>query len=154
MRFGFIISLIFAILVALFGIQNAAVISVNFFSTKFYISLALIIFVSAIIGAIVVTLLGLQKEFTLSRGNKQLTKKANDFQTEIENSKNQNVSLKIENETFKNKTEELESKIKDLETKVQDLDSKNDTLNTDINVLNIEISRLMTDSTSETIILK
>ena len=154
MRFGFIISLIFAILVALFGIQNAAVISVNFFSTKFYISLALIIFVSAIIGAIVVTLLGLQKEFTLSRGNKQLTKKTNDFKTEIENSKNQNVSLKIENETFKNKTEELESKIKDLETKVQDLDSKNDTLNTDINVLNIEISRLMTDSTSETIILK
>ena len=154
MRFGFIISLIFAILVALFGIQNAAVISVNFFSTKLYISLALIIFVSAIIGAIVVTLLGLQKEFTLSRGNKQLTKKAKDFQTEIENSKNQNVALKIENETFKNKTEELESKIKDLETKVQDLDSKNDTLNTDINVLNIEISRLMTDSTSETIILK
>jgi uncharacterized membrane protein (DUF106 family) len=79
--------LIFAILVALFGIQNAAVISVNFFSTKFYISLALIIFVSAIIGAIVVTLLGLQKEFTLSRGNKQLAKKAKNFESEIESSK-------------------------------------------------------------------
>ena len=96
MRIGFIISLIFAIIVALFGIQNATVISVNFFSTKFDISLALVIFVSAIIGAIIVTLLGLQKEFKLSRGNKQLTKKADKFQTEIEICKNENVALKTE----------------------------------------------------------
>lgn len=103
MRIGFIISLVFAIIVAVFGIQNAEIISVNFFSTKVNISLALIIFVSAIIGAIVVTLLGVQKEFTLKRGNKRLAKKADNFQSEIEICKNENVALKIENEANKNK---------------------------------------------------
>ncbi|MGV8980864.1 LapA family protein [Clostridium sp.] len=160
MRFGFIISLIFAILVALFGIQNSTIISINFFSTKFNISLALIIFISVIIGAIIVTLLSLQKEFTLSRGNKQLTKKAKNFETEIETSKNENVALTIENETFKSKTEALETKTQDLETKIQALETKvevlgttNNTLSNEINTLNIENTQLNTLSENETISL-
>lgn len=147
MRFGFIISLLFAIIVALLSIQNATVISVNFFSQKFYISLALIIFVSVVIGAIIVTLLGLQKEFKLSRGNKRLTKKANNFQAEIENYKNENVDLKIENEALK-------SEAKALETKIEALEANNKIINDEISVLTIEIDRLNTISTSETIILK
>lgn len=75
MRIGFIISLLFAIVVTLFGIQNAAIIPVNFFSAQFSISLSLIVFVSAIIGAIIVTLFSLQKEFLLYLGNKRLTKR-------------------------------------------------------------------------------
>ena len=152
MRFGFIISLLFAILVALFGIQNAAVIPVNFFSTKFYISLALIIFVSAIIGAIVVTLLGLQKEFTLRRGNKRLLKKADNYQSEIAVSKNENVALKIENETFINKTETLKTKSEALITKIEALEIKNRNLNDKINVLNIENTRLKTISSNKIIL--
>ena len=140
MRVGFIISLVFAIIVALFGIQNSAVISVNFFSTKFYISLALIIFVSAIIGAIVVTLFGLQKEFTLSRGNKRLTKKADNFQIKFENYKSENADLQIENETFKSKAEALQILIEALET-------KNKTFSDEITSLNIEIQRLNAIST-------
>jgi len=140
MRIGFIISLIFAIVVALFGIQNATIISVNFFSAKFYISLALIIFVAAIIGAIIVTLLGLQKEFRLSRGNRQLTKKADKFQTEIEDYKSENVTLKIENQDLKSKKDASET--------------SNKILNDEINELKIEINRLNTNSTNETIILK
>ena len=135
MRIGFIISLIFAILVALFGIQNASVIPVNFFSTKFYISLALIIFVSAIIGAIVVTLLGLQKEFSLSRGNRRLTRKADDFEMKYENYKSENSAFKIEIETLKSKAESLQIIIEALET-------KNKTFNDEITSLNTEIKRL------------
>ncbi|MBU3179159.1 LapA family protein [Clostridium estertheticum] len=97
MRIGSIISLIFAIIIASFGIQNAAVIPVNFFFTKFHISLALIIFASAIISAIVVTLLGLQKDFSLSRGNKLLTRKADDFKIKFETYKSENSAFKIEN---------------------------------------------------------
>lgn len=126
MRIGFIISLIFAIIIALFGIQNAAIISVNFFSAKFYISLALIIFVAAIIGAIVVTLLGVQKEFKLSRGNKLLTKKADNFEIKFENYKKENSSLKIENETFKSKIEALQTLIEALEIKNKTLDDAMD----------------------------
>lgn len=83
MRLGFIISLIFAAIVALFGIQNSSVITVNFFSTTFKISLALIIFIATIIGAIIVALLGLKKEFILSRGNKQLSKKLKIFKLRL-----------------------------------------------------------------------
>ena len=150
MRFGFIISLIFAILVALFGIQNAAVISVNFCSTKLNISLALVIFVSAIIGAVISTILGLQKEFSLSRGNRRLTKDADNFQARLETCKNDNVSLKIENETFKIKSEALESKTEDLESKIDTLETNNKNKIDEINVLNIEIARLNIISSSET----
>ncbi len=117
MRIGFIISLIFAIIVATFGIQNSAVISVNFLSTTIDISLALIIFISTIIGAIIVTLLGLKKEFTLSHGNKVLTKKANTFQNEIEAHKNENLALETEIEALKSKIEDLEIRNKNLDVK-------------------------------------
>ena len=141
MRIGFIISLIFAILVALFGVQNSEIISVNFFSTKFYISLALIIFISAIIGAIIVTLFGLQKELTLILGNKRLAKKADKFETKVEFSEKENSNLKIQNESLMSKTESLQIIIEALET-------KNKTFNDEISSLNIEIKRLNTTSTS------
>jgi len=125
MRFGFIISLVFAIAVAIFGIQNSAVISVNFFSTNINISLALIIFISTIIGAIIVAMLGLKKELTLSHSNKQLTKKAKNFQDEIEVQKDENVSLKNENQNLKNKVEDLETKIKTINDEMNSLKTEN-----------------------------
>jgi putative membrane protein len=138
MRIGFIISLIFAIIVTLFGIQNASITTINFFSAKFDVSLSLVIFISAIIGAIIVTLLGLQKEFVLSRGNKRLTKKANNFEDEIETIKSENTDLKVENETYKNKIELLES---------------NNKISTDeISTLNVEIKRLNASPKDEIIL--
>ncbi|MGH4121118.1 LapA family protein [Clostridium sp.] len=138
MRIGFILSLIFAIIVTLFGIQNASITTINFLSAKFDVSLSLVIFISAIIGAIIVTLLGLQKEFVLSRGNKRLTKKANNFEEEIETIKSENTDLKVENETYKNKIELLEA---------------NNKISTDeISTLNVEIKRL-NDNPKDEIIL-
>jgi len=147
MRIGFIISLIFAIIIALFGIQNSSVISVNFFSTKFSMSLALIIFISVIIGAIVVTLFGLQKEFTLLRDNKRLTKKSNSDQNKFETLENENSSLKVENET-------LSSKTKSLQTIIEALELKNKTLNDEITSQDIEIKRINTISTNKPDLLK
>jgi uncharacterized integral membrane protein len=138
MRIGFIISLIFAIIVTLFGIQNATIITVNFFSAQFDVSLSLVIFVSAIIGAIIVTLFSLQKEFMLSRGNKRLTKKADNFQDEIETIKSENTDLKVENETYINKIELLETNGK--------------VLTDEISTLNIEIQRLNSSDKDEIIL--
>lgn len=138
MRIGFIISLIFAIIVTLFGIQNASITTINFFSAQFDVSLSLVIFVSAIIGAIIVTLFSLQKEFVLSRGNKRLTKKADNFENAIEIIKNENTDLKVENENFKNKIELLETNGK--------------ILTDEISALNIEVNRL-NSSPKEEIIL-
>lgn len=137
MRIGFIISLVFAIIVALFSIQNAAVIPVNFFSTTMNISLALVIFVSAIIGAIIVTLFGVKKEFLLNRGNKRLSKKAEDFQGEVETYRSENLSLRSEKDNFKKEREDLEA--------------KNKSLSSEIAELNIEIKRLNTISSTKTI---
>ncbi len=125
MRFGFIISLVFAIVVAIFGIQNAEVITVNFFSTQINISLALIIFISTIIGAIIVSMLGLRKELSLSHGNKVLTKKAKNFENEIETQKDENVSLKNDNENLKNKVADLETQIKTINEEMISLKAEN-----------------------------
>jgi uncharacterized integral membrane protein len=138
MRIGFIISLVFAIIVTLFGIQNASITTVNFFSAHFNVSLSLVIFVSAIIGAIIVTLFSLQKEFILSRGNKRLSKKADNFENTIETIKSENTDLKLENETYKNKIELLETNAK---------------ISTDeISALNIKIQRLNTSDKDEIIL--
>ncbi|MCJ7687854.1 MAG: hypothetical protein MUO60_00780, partial [Clostridiaceae bacterium] len=89
------------------------------------------------IGAIIVTLLGLQKEFVLSRGNKRLTKQANNFEAEIETIKSENTDLKVENETYKNKIELLEA---------------NGKISADeISALNIEIKRLNSSPKDEII---
>jgi uncharacterized integral membrane protein len=131
MRFGFIISLVFAIIVAIFGIQNSTVISVNFFSTSINISLALLIFTSTIIGAIIVSMLGLKKELSLSHGNKLLTKKVKNYENEIEILKDENVSFKNENENLKNKVEDLELKIKTITDEMNSFKAENQQLNKD-----------------------
>lgn len=138
MRIGFIVSLVFALIIAIFGIQNAIVISVNFFFTKINISLALIIFISAIVGAIIVTLLGIKKDFTLSRGFRQLTKKTALIKTEFEICKNENMTLNDE--------------IKSYNIKIKTLETKNKIFNDEVDALNIEIIRLSTISLTKTTI--
>jgi uncharacterized integral membrane protein len=59
MSWKFVLSLFFSLVVAIFAIQNAEVVSVNFLFKKVAISQALIILVSAILGAVIVALLGL-----------------------------------------------------------------------------------------------
>lgn len=100
MRIGFILSLIFAIIVTIFAIQNSAVITVNFLFTKVEISLALIIFISAIIGAIIVTFLGLRRELSLKHNGKALESKVSELEksnsllkAEIENLKESNNAI-------------------------------------------------------------
>lgn len=86
LEFKFIISLIFAVLVAIFAIQNAGNVEVKFFLANFTISQAVVILGSAIIGAIIVLLLGLIKQIRLNLKIKQLTK-------EIDSLKKDNHSL-------------------------------------------------------------
>ncbi|PRR80152.1 Lipopolysaccharide assembly protein A [Clostridium liquoris] len=94
MQIGFILSLVFAILVAIFAIQNSSVIVVNFLFAKVEISQALIIFISAILGAVIIMLLGLRREFNLKHNNKQLTKKINEMELESLNLSKENKELK------------------------------------------------------------
>lgn len=72
MRGTFIILLIFALLVTIFTVQNATVITVKFFMWEVNVSLALIILICLMIGAIVTIFLGIKKEIKLKKENKKL----------------------------------------------------------------------------------
>lgn len=74
MEFKFIISLLFSVLVAIFAIQNAGNVEINFLFTKFTISQAVVILGSTIIGALIVLLLGFIKQIKQNMKIKQLNK--------------------------------------------------------------------------------
>lgn len=89
MRVGFIVSLIIALLVSIFAIQNAQAISINFLFAKVNVSLAIIIILSVIVGAVIVTAIGLKREIN----SKKLLK----------NQKAELEKMRAENEMMKNK---------------------------------------------------
>ena len=84
MSWKFVLSLIFALIVAVFAIQNAESVGVTLLFKKTEISQALIILISAVLGALIVAFLGLISQMKLKaaiRENKkiiaQLEKQAN-----------------------------------------------------------------------------
>ena len=56
MSWKFVLSLLFALVVAVFAIQNAAAVDVQFLKWEVSISQALIVLIAAIIGALIVLL--------------------------------------------------------------------------------------------------
>ncbi|MCY6369285.1 LapA family protein [Clostridium ganghwense] len=83
MRIGFILSLLFGVIVTIFAVQNAETVSINFFSNSIKISQALVIFISAISGALIITLLGLYREFRMKLKIRQQTKIISQLEKEI-----------------------------------------------------------------------
>jgi uncharacterized integral membrane protein len=72
MQLYFVLSLIASIVVVIFAVTNAAPVPVRFFFAKYEFSLALIIFISTALGAIIATMLGLIKQFKLKKQIKKL----------------------------------------------------------------------------------
>lgn len=63
MQFYLLSSLIFALLVAVFALQNTEIVTIKFLTFQFPASLVLVILGSAIIGALALFFLGLFKQF-------------------------------------------------------------------------------------------
>lgn len=82
LEFKFIISLIFAIVVAVFAIQNAGSVEINFLFAKFTISQAVVILGSAVVGALITILLSVIKQIKQNTTIKQLTKERDNFKEE------------------------------------------------------------------------
>ena len=78
----FVLSLIFSVLVAIFAIQNAGNVEVKFFFWRFMVSQAVVILISAIVGAIIVLLLGLIKQIRQNMKIKQLSKEVDQITNE------------------------------------------------------------------------
>ncbi|WIV11821.1 LapA family protein [Proteiniborus sp. MB09-C3] len=113
MEFKFIVSLLFAVLVAIFAIQNAGNVEINFLFAKFTVSQAVVILVSAIVGAIIVLLLGLIKQIKQNMKIKQLTKEVTKFTDE-----NATLQAKIDELTISIEQDKItEEKNKEAESK-------------------------------------
>lgn len=98
MRAGFVISIIFALLVSIFAVQNSQYVLVKLFFAKINISLAVVIFGAVFIGAVIIGLMGFKKEFALRKENKRLNKKIDDMTAE-----NNSLKIQVENLSRNNK---------------------------------------------------
>ncbi len=82
MGWRFILSLAFAVIIALFAIANAGSVKVNFIVAVYEVSQAIVILVSAIAGALVATLLSLvkrvQQNYKINNQSKKITELEHD----------------------------------------------------------------------------
>lgn len=105
MQLYFILSLIASIILIIFAITNAAAVPVRIFFLQYELSLALIIFISTALGAIIATSIGLVKQFKfkkeikkLSNENQNLIVQQEKLQEEISSLKTSLVSIEVSNE--------------------------------------------------------
>lgn len=82
MSWKFVLSLLFALVVAVFAIQNAAAVDVQFLKWEVSISQALIVLIAAVIGALIVLLLSLVKQVKLMAGIRAEKKTATSLENE------------------------------------------------------------------------
>lgn len=89
-QFLFIISLIFSGVIAFFALINGETVSIDLFFYKLEASLALVVLASAILGAIIVTLLGLAQYIKMkmeikkmAKENQELTRKNQELMKQV-----------------------------------------------------------------------
>jgi uncharacterized integral membrane protein len=95
MDWKFVLALIFALIVAVFALQNAIAVDISFLTMEFSISQALVILISAAFGALVVLLLSLVRWIK--------------FQSKLKSSAKTISALEQENKQLKMKLEAMES---------------------------------------------
>lgn len=103
---GYLVSaLIFALLVAIFAIQNTTVVVINFLMWEFHTSLVLVILGSALLGALCIFLLGSFKNFgawrkqrELEGKNRHLTNQVNELEAELKELRERMENLNLVNQ--------------------------------------------------------
>lgn len=101
-QFMFIVGLVFAIIITIFALTNSSSVVINLVFYKFAASQALIIFISAALGAIIVISLGLVKQVKLKSHIKTLSKANEELSAKIQ-------SLSTELDAFKMKKDEIDA---------------------------------------------
>lgn len=103
MDWRFILSLIFALIVAIFALQNAETVNINFLLMDLSMSQALVIFISAIFGAATVMMLSIIRWIKLKSKIKGSLKTITLLEEE-----NKKLKLKLE-ETMPEKLETIDN---------------------------------------------
>ncbi|MGI6730414.1 MAG: LapA family protein [Anaerovoracaceae bacterium] len=89
MDIKFVVALIGAVIVAIFAIQNAAAVEINFLLMEFSISQALIILISAMVGALIAVMLGLIRRMKQSSRIRSSSKTITSLEAEVKQLKEQ-----------------------------------------------------------------
>ncbi len=84
MSWKFVVSLVVALIVAVFALLNSEPVTINLLFKKAVISQALVILISVIVGALVVALLGSISRFKLSAALKDEKQKVEELEKELE----------------------------------------------------------------------
>ncbi|MGI6678634.1 MAG: LapA family protein [Dehalobacterium sp.] len=85
MQILLIIALIFALIVAIFAVQNATPVEINFLMYQGETSLVYVILLSVLAGALIVFLLSIFKQITLYRRIRALDKKNHSLEQQLHN---------------------------------------------------------------------
>lgn len=117
MEKGFIFSLIFAALVGIFAVGNSEKVLIDLFFTKIEMSMAIVIFISALLGAIIVAFIGWVKTLKLKKEIKELHKKIES----LENDKG-NLSSLIES---KEEIDQLHKIKTEIQSEIEEIDNNN-----------------------------
>ncbi len=118
-QFKLILFIALAILISLFAVTNAQVITINLFFAQYDISTSLVILISVLLGAILTLLFGLTKWYKTHARNRQaqkqidaLTKQVEATQVKINDLTATNESLLAREANWKSKYEEEAKKPK------------------------------------------
>lgn len=83
MQLTIILSLLFAVIIAIFAGLNSSVVVVNFLFTKVEMSQAIVILISAVFGAVLVYLINIVKAFKRKREIKTLSSENSKYEKQI-----------------------------------------------------------------------
>lgn len=117
MQLGFILVLIISIIVAIFAIQNGALVVVDLFFFRLNTPLAVVMMVCLIIGAIIVLALGAFRQVKKVSESKELKNKIKVFENEKIQYENSIKMMETEIQTLKNNNNALSLKVSELQEK-------------------------------------
>ena len=116
MEKSFILSLIFAAIVAVFALKNGDKVLIDFIFTKVEVSQAIVIFLSAILGAVVVAILSGVK-------NIKYKKEIRDLNKELQSLKEEKNNMQFLLENRGEEIAKLKKSIKELEQKIEEFNN-------------------------------
>ncbi len=132
MQRGFVFSLIFAAIVAIFALANADKVAIDLLFTKVQISQAIVIFISTILGALIMALLGMVRTFKLKKEIKELNKLIEPLEAEIDNLKSLVENRGEEIKSLNSKIEGMEEERDRLQSLLDEKLENAESLDTDI----------------------
>lgn len=104
MQLGFVFSLVFAIIIAAFALNNGEKVTIDFLFTTHEVSQALVILVSTAFGAVIVTIFGLVRQIKLSLKVKEQGKAIKALQEEKDE-----LLLKLESKSNEEQKDVIEA---------------------------------------------